>query len=379
MNNKRSPIRILQVFASLDRGGAETMIMNIYRKIDRDKIQFDFVVNDRKEEYDFEQEILSLGGRIFRIPKYNLKNIFQYRKYFDEILKENSNLKIIHGHHTVPANTYIKVAHENQRIVLLHSHTAGKLEKSLKSEIKTFLRRRSQYSADGLVACGEKAAKFMFDKKYSSTIIIKNAIETDKYYFNKDIRNKYRQDFNLSDNFVIGHVGNFREVKNHKFIIEIFEEVKKHVPKSKLLLVGDGYLREEIVSQIEKMHLSNDVILAGVRDDVNNILQAMDIMVFPSLFEGLGVALIEAQVSGLKVLASNTITKEANITGNVIFFDIKKGANYWAKEIIKYHKESDREVDINIIINSGYDINSSIGEIEKFYLNLYREYNKKYS
>lgn len=372
---KMMPIRILQVFATLDRGGAETMIMNIYRNIDRSKVQFDFIVNEDKDEYAYEREIKDLGGKIYRLPRYNIKNHFLYRKKWEQLLSNHPEWNIIHAHHTTPAFIYLKVAKSFNRITIAHSHTAGS-EKSIKSCVKVLLRYPLRHVADYLFACSESAAKWMFGEYSDSTFIIKNAIDTKKFTFSNVIRERKRKELGIENKFVIGHIGRFQTPKNHVFLIDIFKEIYNKDKNSVLLLVGDGELRSSIEKKVKELRLMNNVIFTGVRTDVPELLQAMDVFVFPSLYEGLPVSLIEAQAAGIKIFASTNITKEVKITKLVNFISLKKSPEYWAELILSACKNGYERKDMRKeIIDAGYDINENAKKIEKFYLALNEIYN----
>ncbi|WP_338487554.1 glycosyltransferase family 1 protein [Ruoffia tabacinasalis] len=362
------PIKVLQVLATLNRGGAESMIMNIYRNIDRSKVQFDFVVNESEEEYAFEEEVKSLGGKIYTIPKFNYSNLPSYSQKWRTLFENHSEWKIIHAHHTTPAFIYLKIAQEYGMKTISHSHTAG-MEKNPKAKLKKILRYPLRYESDLLVSCSDKAAEWMFGKKGKETKILYNAIETEKYVYNDDIRKSIRNKLSLNNKVVIGHVGRFDLEKNHDFLIDIFFEYHKINPESKLLLVGVGKLEEKIKEKVDEYNISDNVLFLGARSDVNDLLQSMDIFIMPSLFEGLPVTLIEAQASGLPILASDTITKEVEITNLVKFKDIKSDTIEWAKEINNLINMP-RTNRYNEIVEAGYDVAQSSRELENIYINL---------
>jgi glycosyltransferase involved in cell wall biosynthesis len=364
------PIRILHVFASLDRGGAETMIMTIYRKIDKEKIQFDFIVNDQKEEYAYESEIKSLGGKIYRMPEFKLYNYFSYKKKWSKLLSEHSEWKIIHGHHTTPACIYLSVANALDRVTIAHSHIAGG-DKSLKNLVKKLLRRPLSNTADYLFACSELAAKWMFGKNNERVTIINNSIETEKFIFNIENRVSLRKKLNLNDKFVIGHVGRFHEQKNHAFLLDIFYKVLKKKDNAILLLVGDGELRTLIEDKVRKLGIEDKVIFTGVRSDIPDLLQVMDVFVFPSLYEGLGIVLIEAQTAGLKCFTSDKVVpNEAKVTNLLEYISLKKSPGYWAEAIINANDGYKRISMDKVVKDTGYDVEENVKWLQNFYLSL---------
>lgn len=363
------PIRILHVFARMDMGGAETFIMNVYRNIDREKIQFDFVVHTN-DKCVYDDEILSLGGKIYRVPKYLGKNHMQYKKSWENFLKSHLKYKIIHGHVRSTAYIYLSIAKKFNLITIIHSHNTSS-GKGIKSKIKDLFQYPIRYIADYFFACSNNAGKWLFGKKICNSnefYIIKNAIDIEKFKFNNNIRNKIRNEFKIQDKqFVIGHVGRFHEQKNHIFLIDIFSCLLKERPDAILLLVGDGELRSTIENKVEKLGIAQSVIFTGVRPDVHKLFQAMDIFVFPSLYEGLGIVLIEAQASGLPCVVSNTIPEEAVLSENLKKISLND-KNNWMNELLKDKSEYiSEEIDV-LIMKSGYAIDNATKWISEFYL-----------
>lgn len=360
------PIRVLHVFASLDRGGAETMIMNIYRKIDRSKIQFDFVVNERAQTYQYESEIKSLGGRIYKIPSYNILQHVSYKNVWFNLLSHHPEWKIIHAHHTSTAFIYLSIANALQRITIAHSHISGG-EKTIKSFIKYGVRYPLRYIAQYQFACSKVAGNWMFGKKFHHVSILKNAIDVDRFLFHETTRKQKREQLNVADKFVIGHIGRFEKQKNHSFLIDIFKTVCARNPNTVLLLVGDGHLRPIIEDKVKASGLSDHVIFTGVRSDVPALLQAMDVFVFPSLYEGLGIVTIEAQAAGLPCIVSEVIPEEAHITPFIQAIPLKCSPQYWAERIVPYMTGYSRKNTYEAIRAGGYDINDTALWLEKFY------------
>lgn len=359
-------IRVLHVFASLNIGGAESMVMNIYRKIDRTKIQFDFVVNDQAGKYFFEDEIKRMGGRIYRLPEYNTKNFIAYKSNWKELLLNHPEWMIIHGHHTTPAHEYLKIAKKLNRITIAHSHTSGN-ETTVKSYLKVLARYPLRFIADYLFACSEDAGKWMFGSHSSRTKILNNAIEAEKFIYSDFKQDNIRKKMNLEDKFVIGHVGRFDSAKNHFFLIEIFKEISNRNTNSVLLLIGTGKLENEIRNRAVELGLSENVIFTGVRSDIHELLQVMDVFVFPSIFEGLPLTLIEAQASGLACIVSNAISYEVDITNSLKFLPLEASASYWAEVISNYSNGYNRKNTYIEICNAGYDVADNSKWLEEFY------------
>lgn len=294
----KRPIRILHVLGRLDRGGAETMVMNLYRNIDRTRVQFDFIIHTN-DECDYDEEILSLGGIIYHIPQFNGKNFLQFKKAWHSFFKTHPEYKIIHGHVRSTASIYLWIAKKYGLITIAHSHNTSS-GVGFSAFIKNTLQYPLRYIADYLFACSKSAGQWLFGKKVlkkNNFIILKNAIDSQKYIYDPNIRIKVRKELQIADKFVIGHIGRFNIQKNHDLLINIFNTVHNRNKNSILLIVGDGELRSSIQKKVENLGLMDSVIFLGVRSDIPELIQAMDFFLFPSLFEGLGIVAIEAQVS----------------------------------------------------------------------------------
>lgn len=231
---KNEPIRVLNFVPNMRAAGIESFIMNVYRNIDKSKIQFDFVVHNKRREF-FDDEIEKLGGKIYRLTYKDDKNIFKYIKDLNDFFKDHKEYKIVHGHMQSMMPLYLYIAKKyNVQARIAHSHN-GSYEKTLKGFVLHLFSRFSKYPANYYMACSEVAGKYLFGNKDFK--ILYNGIDIDKFKFNEDIRNKYRKDLKLEDNFVIGHIGRFELQKNHKFILEIFNDFQKEKSSAKLLLV----------------------------------------------------------------------------------------------------------------------------------------------
>ena len=363
-------IRVLHVLGGLNSGGMESMIMNYYRNLDRSKVQFDFLVFSERSFFD--DEVEKLGGKIYRVTP-RRKNFFKNLSEIDEFFKIHTEYKIVHIHQGILNLTALKKANKYKvPNIIVHSHGVDlKQLKKLRIYNEFYIKPKVSKLANNYFACSESVVKHIFSnnivksKKYN---IIKNAIDCEKFIYNNDIRNKVRNQFNINNKFVIGHVGAFLTVKNHKFILKIFKEVCKKNNDSVLLLVGAGPLENEILREIEDLNLKDKVILVGKAHNVNELMQAMDIFLLPSYFEGLPLVTIEAQASGLKCFISDNITKEISLTNLIEFISLNKSANYWASEIIKYNNNYDRINTKNMIEKSGFDIKKQSKVLQEFYI-----------
>lgn len=357
-------IRVLQVLTIMNRGGAESMIMNYYRSIDKSKIQFDFLVH-RNEKGDFDDEIEKLGGKIYRAFPIRPGKYHRYKKFLNSFLDEHSEYKIIHSHINENSGFILSIAKKKGIPVrIAHSHIAT-LGIDYKFIFRQYARLYLKNSTTHNFACGDEAGKWLFKKEKFS--IMKNAIDSDVFDYNPMIRKEYRKKFKLENNFVIGHIGRFGYQKNHTFLIDIFNEIVKIKPNSKLILVGVGELQAEIRNKVSSLELQKNVIFLNLRSDVSNLLQMFDIFLFPSLFEGLSVAAVEAQAAGLRCFLSDTISYETSVTDQVRYLSLNLSPKKWAQEICDvadyYRKSSKLE-----IINSGYDININAKKLVDFYL-----------
>lgn len=359
------PARVLQIVTTMNRGGLETMLMNYYRNIDRTKVQFDFLIH-RLEKSDYEDEIKSLGGNIYRFSPLNPLS-FSYRnelKYFFSLHKEYN---IVHCHLDCMSSLplyYAKKAGIKRRIA--HSHNSNQ-DKNLKYILKLFYKRKISKMATDLFSCGEKAGKWMFNK--NSFKVINNAIETSKYIYDECKRDEMKKELSLDNNFVIGHVGRFNEQKNHNFIIDIFYELTKLNDNAHLLLIGEGDLKESIIAKVEALNILDKVTFYGLCDHVNDILQAFDVFLFPSIYEGLPVTMVEAQASGLKCFISSKVPNECIITNNVTILNLIDSPKKWANEINIYSQGYIRENMLLNIKGKGFDVEENVKGLERFYLN----------
>ena len=367
MVNAGNPIRVLCVFAKLDRAGAESMCMNLYRHIDRSKVQFDFVKHT-PQKCAFEDEILSLGGRIYEAPQYLVYNHFDYCRWWKRHLAEHPEHQIIHGHFFTIASVYFKICKKMNRITVGHSHStptvsAKKLIAKLRLKVISAYIKRIERWSDYCFACSKESGEWLFPNK--EFIVLNNAIDIEKYKFSQETRQKVRRELNLADSdFVVGTVGRLTGAKNPDGMIDIFKSVHSKNPSAKFLWVGDGELRESIEQRIKQENLTSSVIMTGVRSDIERILQAMDVFLLPSTFEGLGIAAIEAQAAGMPCFCSDTIPKEVGVTELCSFLPLNQ-PDLWADKILS--ADTQRKDFAQEIRDAGYDINTTSKWLEDFY------------
>lgn len=364
------PLRVLQVFARMDRGGAETMIMNLYRHIDRSEVQFDFVVHTN-DHCSFDDEIKELGGKIFRIPAYRGRNHLRYKKSWEAFFKKHQEYKVIHGHMRSTASIYLKIAKKYGLVTIAHSHNTSS-GIGLTASIKNTLQYPIRYIGDYLFACSQTAGIWLFGKKAckkENFYLLNNAIDTNKFIFNEKLRREKREEFQIQDKFVIGHIGRFHYQKNHEFLIDIFKAIHDKDSNSVLMLVGDGELRKKMENKVAALGLTDSVIFTGLRHDIPELLQAMDVILFPSLYEGLPVTIVEAQASGIKCIISDTITREVVCDENLVrFMSLKSHVNDWADRVLEYANGYTRGNGYGQIVKGGYDIQQTSALLQNFYL-----------
>ena len=355
-------LRILHVVTHMNRGGLETMLMNYYRQIDRNKIQFDFLVH-RYYRADYDDEIESLGGIIYRLPVLNPLDS-KYKSALSSFFDEHPEYQIIHVHQDCMSSVILKEAEKHHvKVRIAHSHNSNQ-DKNWKYPIKLYYKNSISRYATDLFACNEGAGEWMFNG--APFTIVKNAVNTEKYRLDILTRKKVREELGVQDNqLVIGHVGRFNEVKNHRFLVEVFKEVLKQ-KDAILLLVGKGDLEEEIKKTVEASGIKDRVIFAGLRNDVDSLLQAMDVFVFPSLYEGLPMSLVEAQASGLPCVISDQVSPECMITKNTVMMSLKQSPAEWADQVLQF-AGLPREDTYDAIVESGFDIKKNAEELQEFY------------
>jgi glycosyltransferase involved in cell wall biosynthesis len=359
--------RILHVLGTLDRGGTESMLMNYYRHINRDEMQFDFVVHTTKH-CDYEDEVLSLGGIVYRVPRFSLINLRKYKRSWNQLFSRHPEYQIIHVHHFLIAGIVMPIAARyGIPVRIVHSHNTKPPIFILKEKVMwLFHHDMIKYSTERL-ACSSDAGTYLFGNLPFK--VFYNAIETDRYKYNESNRIKIRDEFGLiEDDFVIGHIGSFRtRQKNHSFLIDVFVELAKYDAHAKLLLIGDGLLKKEIEDKCRLLALEGKVFFAGIRDDVPAMLSAMDVFLFPSFFEGLGIVGVEAQAAGLPCVFSNAIPDEACVTDLVTKVSLNEKASDWALQIQKLKLRKERGGYCRVVAQAGFDVKNNLRILEELY------------
>lgn len=369
--NDNKQIRIAQIIGKWVGGGVESVVMNYYRQIDRTKIQFDFICDDDSTNIPYE-EIEALGGKVILISPY--QHVFKYHKELKKILKEEK-YKIVHSHiNTLSVFSLFAAKCAGVPVRIAHSHSTTNKKEKKKNLMKQVLRPFSKLFATDYMCCTEHAGRWLFgDKEYDkgNVYLLNNAIDLDKFKYDENVRKEVRNELEIKDDtLIIGHIGRFVEQKNHEFLIDIFNEVNKKYKKSVLLLVGQGPLQDKTKNKVEQLGLKDNVMFLGQRNDTNRLYQAMDIFLFPSLYEGLGMVLIEAQCSGLPCLCSTEVPAIAKVTDNLFFEGLAESTECWAIKVKDMLKNPKREQDLEEIKKSGYDIKSEVKKLENKYIQM---------
>lgn len=360
------PIRVLHVLQRMEAAGVQTLLMSIYRQIDRSKIQFDFLVHYETPQF-FDQEIEELGGHIYRLSFREDYNFVKYVRDLDKFFKSHTEYKVIHGHMHSLGAIYLYMAKRNHVPVrIAHSHT-NNTQKDEKKCLKLFMNSLYDKFATDLFACSYEAGRYMFGEKNFK--VINNAIDSEKFLFSKNKREEKRKELAVENYFVVGNVGRFELQKNQTFTIDVFEKLHEYQKDAMLLLIGSGSMEEEIKEKVYKKGLKEKVLFLGNRNDVAELYQAMDVFLMPSLFEGLGIVGVEAQAAGTPIVCTDTLPEEINVTPLIYRMSLNCSAEQWAKEILKARDNKETHKDMReYIINANYDIRNLSEMLENFYV-----------
>lgn len=355
-------IRVLHIVSFMQRGGLETLIMNCYRHIDREKMQFDFIVH-RPFRADYDDEIEALGGKIYRLPRLNPFSP-GYKKALVEFFTAHPEYRVVHCHLDCMSALPLAAAKQcGVPVRIAHAHNSNQ-DKDWKYPLKRLFMRKIPAVATHFFACSQEAGEWMFPGQNITTI--NNGIETDRFSFSPEMREAVRRELGLGDALVLGHVGRFAPQKNHEFLLDIFHQVHEKNHNAVLLLAGTGPLEDAMKRKAEQLGLMDHVRFLGVRPDVNRILQAVDVFVLPSLYEGLGIVVVEAQATGARSVVSNTVPRTCALTDLVEFVSLEASPAHWA-DVILQRCASDRTDRSEEIRSAGYDIQSTADWLFAFY------------
>lgn len=344
-------------------GGVESFIYNYTQNFSND-LQIDYITDF--SEIPFEDEFISKGSKIFHLPS-RKKNYFNYLKEVNSIFENNKYDAVWANVCTLSSIEIMKTAQKhNVDKVIVHSHNSQNMGGKVTKMLHAFNKKQLNRYVTDYWACSPEAGKWMFDGicNTDEITVINNAIDSNLYVYNQEVRNMKRKELGLTNEFVIGHVGRFHFQKNHSFLVDIFNEIQKKESNSKLLLIGSGPLEEEIKNKIQDLHLEDKVLFLGQRSDVQQLMQAMDTFLLPSNFEGLPFVLVEAQAAGLPAFTSkDVVSSEAKITDLLTYIDLSKSASYWADAVLE-SKEIDRKDRRGDISQAGFDIATEARKVE---------------
>ncbi len=364
--------RVLHVLDSMGMGGIQSFIMNLYRSIDTNEIQFDFLLH-RLFYNVTEADIKKLGGNIYMVPT-RREGMRENKKALESFFEHHKEYDAIHFH--ISSLTYIEplkvAAKEGIPVRIVHSHSSQAPKNNrLHRILHEINKRRIQKYATHFYACSDSAAQWFYGgtKLFNRSVIIKNGIHLNKYSYDKEIRNAYRKAFKVEDKTIIGHVGRFHYPKNHEFMIEIFNAYAKIDNKAVLMLAGDGENKPNIEQKVHEYGLSDRIVFLGNRNDVSNLLQMFDLFLLPSRYEGFPVTLVEAQAASLPCVVSASVTHTVNITGKMRFCKLNDSLEIWAQSIQDLLNTNRDPKDFSDVKQAGYDINDIISYLSKVYHN----------
>lgn len=371
MKKKEEPIRIAQIVGKWLGGGVEAVVMNYYRHLDHDKIQFDFICDDDSTNIPYD-EIEKLGGKVILIPPY--QKVFKYQKELRRVLRDGK-YKIVHSHiNTLSVFPLYAAKKVGVPVRIAHSHSTTNKKEWKKNLLKQVLRPFSKKYATNYMCCSELAGRWLFgDKAYDEgkVYLLNNAIDLDKFKYDKKIRDKKRKELGIKeDTIVIGHIGRFVAQKNHTFLIDIFNQFHKKEKNSILLLAGQGPLQEEIKNKVRELGLNDSVRFLGQRNDANELYQVFDVFLLPSLYEGLPVVGVEAQASGLLCFFSDDMTKETKVLDSTVFMSLSNADDEWATSILDNYINFRRKDTTSGITKSNFNIKYETNKLKNKYSEL---------
>ena len=373
-------IRILQVVTTMDLGGAETLIMNIYRNIDREKVQFDFLCHNRIES-KYAQEILDMGGKMYMVPGISHVGPIKYQKNLYNFFKSHPEYKTVHSHVDILSGLILKQAKKaNIPNRYSHAHCTYKSKNILKTIMFYIFKSFFTKNVTQPFACAKIAGDTLYRGKLKDNyIFIPNGVDTAQFEYSLSKRQTFRDEQGIDDKIVIGHIGRFMSQKNHHFLVETFSEMLKVNRNLHLLMIGEGELKSQIEDLVKSLGIEENVTFLGARRDIPEFLSAIDLFLFPSLYEGLSVAMVEAQTSGVPILTSTSVSNEAAITDRIKQISLDLSAREWgsvALNLIEENINTNRQFYAECVKKAGFDIKITAKELETLYLNNESEFNE---
>jgi glycosyltransferase involved in cell wall biosynthesis len=349
----------------MNRGGAETLIMNLYRNIDRARVQYDFLTCAAGV---FDAEIAALGGNVHRIPYITQVGLSGYVKELEAFFARH-RYGAVHSHMDKMSGLVLGAAQRaGIPMRIAHSHNTRSEGSGAVRLVKWYAGRKIERSATHLLACSAAAAEWLYKGRAKEAVVVNNGIDSEVFRFSPELRRSVRAQLGFTpDQHIIGHVGRFNHQKNHSFLLDIFAEIVKRRRDCALVLVGDGPLRAEIQAKAAKLKMEEQIKFLGIRADIPGLLQAFDVMVFPSLHEGLPVSLIEAQGSGLPCVLADTITREVDLGAGLVQFErLQSPPSLWAEKALQRRERAAGERDY--VREKGFDIRGTADWLQNFYL-----------
>lgn len=372
---KPKPVRVLHVLGTTNLGGAESRIMELYRCIDRNQVQFDFLIHTREDGH-YSEEIRSLGGHIYSLPRFKIFNMAEYRKAIHTFFKEHTEFSVVQGHMTSTAAIYLPIAKQEYGrrsmplITAAHARSAG-VDKGLKGLATRILRLPLKNRADYLFTCSKEAGIAVYGARAvreGRVWTIPNAIDAQRFSFQQKVRDEIRSELGIQDKFVIGHVGRFGFMKNHTYLVDVFAKICETRKDAVLVMIGQGELEETIREKVKSLGLEDRAYFLGNRYDVEKYYQAFDYFVFPSTFEGLPGSVAEAQAAGLHCLVSDKVTREVALTDLVAYRSIEEDSGLWAEEILGNAQAALVREDMReAIAQKGFDVRRQAVQMAEFY------------
>ena len=368
-------IRVLHSVSNMARAGIETMLMNYYRQMDRERIQFDFLAN-KPVPGEYDEEIRQMGGRVFVSPGLNPLHFPQYKRFVGELLRENPDIKIVHAHNEAMGYYALKSAQAaGIRVRIAHAHNT-QIIRDYKYPLKMVCKRLLPGAATDYWSCGRDAGIYYYGEKRwrESGFILHNAIDLGRFRFQQEVRDNLRGRYGLENCFVIGHVGRFNLQKNHTRLLDVFAKIAAQAPDARLVLIGVGELEEATKEKAKALGLQDRVLFLGQMANVNEWYQAMDCFALPSLFEGLPVVGVEAQAAGLPCFFSDHVTDEILLLPSARRLPLADSDDAWAREILSARAPApDRAPAADLVRQAGYDIAAEAKKLQERYIRMAEE------
>ena len=365
-------IRVLHSVSNMARAGIETMLMNYYREMDRNLVQFDFLAN-KPDPGEYDDEIRAMGGRVFVSPGLNPLHFPRYRRFVGEILQKDPSIRIVHAHNEAMGYYALESAKDaGIPVRIAHAHNT-QIIRDYKYPLKMVCKRLLPGAATDFWSCGRDAGIYYYGRERweKKGFILHNAINLDRFRFQPDVRARIRRQYGLEDAFVIGHVGRFNLQKNHTRLLDIFAKTAESDPTARLALIGVGELEAETKEKAQRLRLGDRVLFLGQMGNVYEWYQAMDLFLLPSLFEGLPVVGVEAQAAGLPCVFSENVTDEILLSPAASRISLEAGDAEWAQRILEARSETgDRAKGEDIARKAGYDIHTEAKKLQGIYLEM---------